>query len=177
MLENMDPRFPIGPFVTPATTSEEERAQWIEEIAQVPAGLRAAVDGLTDAQLDTPYREGGWTVRQVVHHLPDSHMHAWVRMKAALTEDRPPVRAYDEVAYAKLADYRLAPVEVSLTLFEALHARWLTLLRSLTEDDFARVYLHSSDGPVRLDQQIALYSWHGRHHVAHITELRKRMGW
>jgi hypothetical protein len=161
----------------PATTTAAQRSQWIEEIAATPAALRAAVAGLTDAQLDTPYREGGWTVRQVAHHLSDSHIHAWVRMKSALTEERPPVRAYDEVRYAELADYRLAPVEMSLALLEALHARWVVLLRSLTDADLARVYVHSADGPVRLDQQISNYAWHGLHHVAHITEFRKRMTW
>lgn len=173
----MDPRYPIGPFVMPATTTADHRAQWIKEIAATPAALRAAVAGLSDTQLDTPYREGGWIVRQVVHHLCDSHIHAWVRMKSALIEVRPAVRAYDEVRYAELADYRLAPVETSLDLLEALHARLVVLLRSLTEIDLARVYVHSADGPVRLDQQLANYAWHGLHHVAHITELRKRMGW
>jgi hypothetical protein len=161
----------------PSTTTAEERRRWIEEIAAVPAAMRAAIEGLTGAQLDTPYREGGWTVRQVVHHLPDSHIHAWVRMKAALTDERPLVRAYDEGAYAQLADYRLAPVEGSLALLESLHQRWVVLLGALTESDFQRVYVHPENGPVRLDQQIANYAWHGRHHVAHITELRKRMGW
>jgi hypothetical protein len=171
-----DLRFPVGPYSPPTTITTEQCATWIEEIAAAPAALRAAVVNLTDAQLDTPYREGGWTARQVVHHLPDSHIHAWVRMKSALTEECPPVRAYDEVKYAELPDY-LAPVETSLALLDALHARWVVLLRSLTGADLARVYFHSADGPVRLEQQLALYAWHGRHHVAHITEFRKRKGW
>lgn len=171
MLETMDPRYPIGPYAKPATTTPEQRAAWIDEIAATPAALRAAVEGLTEAQLDTPYREGGWTVRQVVHHLPDSHMHAWTRMKSALTEDRPLVNAYNEAKYARLPDYRL-PVAGSLALLENLHARWVALLRSLSDADFARVYVHSEDGPTRLDQQLALYSWHGRHHVAHILRAR-----
>ncbi len=174
MLETMDLRYPIGPYVKPATTTPEQRAQWIAEIAATPAELRAAVKGLTDAQLDTPYREGGWTVRQVVHHLPDSHIHAWVRMKSALTEDRPLVRAYDEVKYSQLPDYSLTPVEVSLALLENLHARWVVLLNSLAEADWARVYVHSSDGDTRLDRQLAHYAWHGRHHVAHITTIQFR---
>ena len=149
----------------------------MEEIAQTPSALRRAVDGLADAQLDTPYRDGGWTVRQVVHHVPDSHIHAYVRMKSALTEEHPLVRAYDEQQYAVLPDYRDTPIEVSLALLDALHARWVVLLRSLTDADFARVYVHSENGPTRLDHQIANYAWHGRHHVAHITSLRDRMAW
>lgn len=172
MLETMDPRYPIGPYVKPDTTTPAQRAAWIEEIAATPATLRAAVTGLSEAQLDTPYREGGWTVRQVVHHLPDSHIHAWVRMKSALTEDRPLVRAYDEVKYAQLPDYGATPVEVSLALLDNLHARWVVLLRSLTDADYTRVYVHSSDGATRLDQQLAHYAWHGRHHVAHILLAR-----
>lgn len=172
-----DLRFPIGQEVVPTTTTEEQRAQWINEIAETPAALRAAVVGLNDAQLDTPYRDGGWTVRQVVHHVPDSHIHAYIRMKWALTEDQPLVKPYDEAKYAELADYRLTPVEVSLQLLESLHTRWVGLLRSLTPADFSRVFMHQEKGAVRLEQQIASYAWHGRHHVAHITALRKRNGW
>jgi hypothetical protein len=177
MLEIMDLRFPTGPYVAPDTITPEQRTAWIDEIARTPAAMRAAVAGLSQAQLDTPYREGGWAVRQVVHHVPDSHIHAYVRMKSALTEEHPLVRAYDEQKYAVLPDYRDTPVEVSLVLLEALHARWIVLMRSLTEADFSRVYVHSENGPTRLDQQIAHYAWHCRHHVAHITTLRDRMGW
>jgi hypothetical protein len=173
----MDLRFPIGPEIVPINATAEQRAQWIEEIAQTPAALRAAVAGLSDAQLNTPYREGGWTVRQVLHHLPDSHIHAWVRMKWALTEDEPLVKAYDERKYSELEDYHVTPVEVSLQLLESLHARWVGLLQSLGPGEFSRVFLHQEKGAVRLEQQIASYAWHGRHHVAHITELRKRKGW
>jgi len=177
MLENMDLRFPIGPEIVPSTSTAEQRAEWIEGIAETPSGLWMAVGGLTDAQLDTPYREGGWTVRQVVHHLSDSHIHAYIRMKAALTEDNPPVRGYDEAKYAQLPDYRLTPVDTSIGLLELLHERWVVLLRELTPADFERTFLHSERGVVRLDQQLASYAWHGRHHLAHISALRTRMQW
>jgi hypothetical protein len=173
----MDLRFPIGPYLAPEAITRDQRTVWIDEIARTPAALRAAVAGLTDAQLDAPYRDGGWTVRQVVHHVPDSHIHAYVRMKSALTEEHPLVRAYDEQKYAALPDYQQTPIEVSLALLEALHQRWVVLLRSLSDADFARVYVHSENGPTRLDQQIANYAWHGRHHTAHITSLRERMHW
>ncbi len=173
----MDPRFPIGPYVAPTAITAGHRVAWIDEIARTPAAMRAAVAGLTDAQLDTPYRDGGWTVRQVVHHVPDSHIHAYVRMKSALTEEHPLVRSYDEQKYAALPDYQHTPVEVSLALLESLHARWVVLMRSLNDADFARVYVHSENGPTRLDHQIAHYAWHCRHHVAHITSLRERMAW
>ena len=177
MLENMDPRFPIGPYVPPDTTTVEQRAAWIEDLIQAPAALRAAIAGLNDEQLDTPYRDGGWTVRQLVHHLPDGHMHAYVRMKFALTEEQPAVKGYDEVKYAELPDYRLTPVEVSLALLDALHKRWAVVLRALTPADFTRSFHHSEFGQVRLYQQLGNYAWHGRHHVAHITALRDRMRW
>ncbi len=173
ILEIMDPRFPVGPYVAPETITSAQRNAWIDEIAQTPSAMRAAVAGLTQSQLDTPYREGGWTVRQVVHHLPDSHIHAYTRMKWALTEDRPLVRGYDEAKYAELPDYRVTPVEVSLQLLESLHARWVALMRSLTEADLARVYVHAENGPTRLDQQIAHYAWHCRHHLAHARQALK----
>lgn len=138
--------------------------------------LRAAVEGLTEAQLDTPYRPGGWTVRQVVHHVPDSHLNAYIRMKLALTEDGPTIKPYDENLWAELSDSRM-PVDASLSLMDALHRRWVTVLRSLQPADFARTFLHPEAGVVSLDRLIALYAWHGRHHVAHITSLRQRMGW
>ena len=139
--------------------------------------MRAAVAGLTPERFDTPYRPGGWTVRQVVHHVPDSHMNAYVRFKLALTEDEPTIKPYEEAAWAELADSASTPADVSLTLLETLHDRWVRLLRSMTEADFARKFRHPQLGVVPLDKNLALYAWHGKHHVAHITSLRQRMGW
>jgi len=139
--------------------------------------MRAAVAGLTPERFDTPYRPGGWSVRQVVHHVPDSHMNAYVRFKLALTEDEPTIKPYEEAAWAELADSASTPVDVSLTLLETLHDRWVRLLRSMTEADFARKFRHPQLGVVPLDKNLALYAWHGKHHVAHITSLRQRMGW
>ncbi len=173
----MDPRYPIGPFQWEGKWDDEARQRAIEEIAEAPARLRAAVRGLSAEQLDTPYRAGGWTVRQVVHHLPDSHLNAYTRFKLALTEERPTIKPYDEQKWAELADTKKTPVETSLALLEALHQRWVVLLRSLTAADFARGFAHPERGPMTLDETLALYSWHGRHHVAHITSLRERMGW
>ncbi|HLI30711.1 MAG TPA: putative metal-dependent hydrolase, partial [Terriglobia bacterium] len=146
-------------------------------IEEVPARLRAAVKGLSDAQLDTPYREGGWTVRQVVHHLADSHMNSYVRFRLALTESEPTIKTYDQTRWAELRDARTAPVEPSLALLESLHKRWVLLLKSLEAADFSRTFRHPDRGTMTLDQNLALYAWHGRHHVAHITSLRERMGW
>ncbi|MGH7380061.1 MAG: YfiT family bacillithiol transferase [Candidatus Methylomirabilales bacterium] len=172
-----DLRYPIGPFAGEADVTEEKRRRWTEELASTPDRLRAAVNGLSAEQLDTPYRPGGWTVRQVVHHLPDSHLNAYVRFKLGLTEREPTIKPYDEAAWAELADGRAAPVEVSLTLLESLHHRWILLLRSLTPADFARAFRHPELGRVTLDTYLQMYAWHGRHHVAHITSLRERMGW
>ncbi len=169
-------RYPIGPMPARDATTAEERAAWIREIAAAPALLRQAVSGLDEAQLDTPYREGGWTLRQVVHHVPDSHMNAYVRMKLALTEDRPTIKPYDEARWAELADSR-GPVEGSLVLLDRLHERWVRLWEALDEAQFARTLMHPEIGAVRLDQMLASYAWHGRHHTAHITSLRTRMGW
>ena len=171
-----DLRYPVGPFVKPESSTAEQRAAWIAEIAATPAHARAAVAGLSEAQLNTPYREGGWTVRQVVHHLGDSHMVAFSRMKFALTEENPPLRGYNEARWAELPDYT-APVEVSLALLDALHARWVRVWQSLSETQMRRTFDHSSSGSTRLHEQLAHYAWHGRHHVAHITALRDRMGW
>ncbi len=172
-----DPRYPIGRFHYSGPLSDEGRAEAIQRIAEAPARLRAAVAGLNDAQLDTPYREGGWTVRQVVHHVPDSHMNSYVRVRLALTEEEPLIKPYDEARWAELRDSSHEPVEVSLVLLEALHSRWVTLLRSLDEEGWARTFRHPETGPVSLDRAAALYAWHGRHHTAHITELRERKGW
>lgn len=171
-----DLRYPIGPFELPERLDDDARRAAIGEIAAAPGALRAAVAGLTDPQLDTPYRDGGWTVRQVVHHVPDSHLNAWMRMKLCLTEARPVIRPYEEARWARLADYG-QPVGVSLDLLDALHRRWVPLMEALTEIEWDRHYVHPEDGDRRLYQLLALYAWHGRHHTAHITGLRERMGW
>ena len=171
-----DPRYPIGRFEAPGTFTSQQRVALIEEIAAAPAQMRRATSGLSPEQLDTPYREGGWTVRQVVHHVPDSHLNAYVRFKLALTEEAPTIKPYDEALWADLPDSR-GEIAVSLALLTALHARWVTLLRAFDEAGFGRVYRHPELGTVSLDRALALYAWHGRHHVAHITGLRERMGW
>jgi uncharacterized damage-inducible protein DinB len=172
-----DLRFPIGKFVWPEAVSEPERARHIEALAATPALLREAVAGLTEEQLDTPYREGGWTVRQVVHHVPESHMNSYVRFKLALTEDTPVIKPYDEAAWGRLGDIAATPHDVSLALLDSLHVRWVALLRSLGEADWSRAFRHPEIGVIRLDKNLALYAWHGNHHIAHITSLRKRLGW
>jgi uncharacterized damage-inducible protein DinB len=172
-----DLRYPVGRFRRPDSLDESERRRAIDAIAATPAKLRAAVSRLTDAQLDTPYRPDGWTVRQVVHHVADSHMNAYVRFKLALTEDEPTIKPYDEARWAELADTRETPIDSSLALLDHLHDRWVRLLRSMSADDFARRLRHPETGVQRLDQVLALYDWHGRHHVGHVTGLRERMGW
>jgi hypothetical protein len=172
-----DPRFPIGKFHFEGPPSEEQRTKYIHEIEQAPAAMTAAVAGLSAEQLDTPYRDGGWTVRQVVHHVPDSHMNAYVRWKLALTEDEPTIKPYAEDRWAELADTKATPVEVSLALLDSLHARWVQLLRSLNASDWKRQFRHPESGVVSLEKNLAIYAWHGKHHVAHVTELRKRMAW
>jgi uncharacterized damage-inducible protein DinB len=175
MSENLS--FPIGKFAPPAPFSAEQRRQFIDEIAEAPGRLRDAVAQLTPEQMDTPYRPGGWTVRQVVHHVPDSHLNAYVRFKLALTEDEPTVRPYDEKLWAKTPEVPNTPVEVSLELLESLHKRWVTLLLGMTAEDFARKMKHPELGVVNLSWYLALYAWHGKHHVAHVTSLRNRLGW
>jgi uncharacterized damage-inducible protein DinB len=173
-----DPRYPIGPWDRRRDFTSEERAQHIDIIAGTPAALRKAVEGLSEEQLDTPYREGGWTLRQVAHHVPDSHANAYIRVKLALTEDNPTIKPYDEAAWARLEDTRVAPVASSLAIVDALHVRWETLLRSMSEAEFARTFFHPERGTaLRLDTTLGLYAWHGRHHVAHVTRLRDREGW
>ena len=172
-----DLRFPIGKFHYEGLPSEAQRQAFIGDIANTPSALRAAVAGLSQQRLDTAYREGGWTVRQVVHHLPDSHMNAYVRFKLALTEDEPTIKPYAEDRWAELADSKSAPIEVSLTLLDSLHERWVRLLQSLSSEDWKREFRHPELGVVPLEKNLALYAWHGKHHVAHVTELRKRMGW
>ncbi|HSF16427.1 MAG TPA: putative metal-dependent hydrolase [Vicinamibacteria bacterium] len=172
-----DVRYPIGPFRFPETISDDDRESLVNRIAETPSKLRAAVSGLDENQLATPYRPGGWTVRQVVHHLPDSHLNSYVRFKLAVTEDEPTIKAYDEALWADLSDAKDAAVEVSLDLLESLHERWVYFLRSLTPDLYRRRFRHPELGTITVDQNIALYAWHGRHHVAHITALREREGW
>jgi uncharacterized damage-inducible protein DinB len=172
-----DPRFPIGKFHYDGTTSEEQKQAFLTDIAESPAKVRGAIKGLSDTQLDTPYRDGGWTVRQVVHHVPDSHLNSYVRFKLALTEEEPTIKTYAEDRWAELADSKQTPIEVSLTLLESLHDRWVRLLRSLTPEQWKRTFRHPELGPMSLEKTLALYSWHGKHHVAHISELRKLKGW
>ena len=172
-----DLQYPIGKLERKALLTESERRGLIQQIADAPAHLRKATAGLSSAQLDTPYRQGGWTVRQVVHHVADSHMNAYVRMKLALTESEPTIKAYDEKLWAELHDVKTVPAEASLALLESLHERWVALLRSLTPADFARRVIHPVQGVFTVDFLLNLYGWHGRHHAAHITGLRERMGW
>src|SRR5215472_12193164 len=172
-----DPRFPIGKFHYDGLPTTEQKQQFIAAIASTPASLRAAIKGLSEAQLDIPYRDGGWTVRQVVHHVPDSHMNSYVRFKLALTENEPTIKTYAEDRWAELADSKATPIEVSLTLLDSLHDRWVRLLRALSPEEWKRTFRHPELGPMTLEKTLALYAWHGRHHVAHITELRKRMSW
>ena len=171
-----DLRFPVGRFSF-TSADARSRAESIAVIADLPARMRAAIVGLSDAQLDTPYRPDGWTVRQVVHHLPDSHMNAYMRFKFALTEETPRIKPYDEARWAELPDGRSGPVAPSLQILDGLHARWTLLLRAMQPDDFARQLEHPEHGLLSLDRMLALYAWHCRHHVAHITELKRREGW
>ncbi len=172
-----DLRYPIGKFEPPDAVTESRRREWIDTIAGAPDIFRAAVRGLSEQQLDTPYRPEGWTVRQVVHHVADSHMNAYTRFRLALTEDQPTVKPYEEARWAKLEDARTAPVDLSLMLIEPLHKRWVLLLRSMSAGDFGRTFKHPEHGVMTLDRNLAMYAWHTRHHAAHITSLRERMGW
>jgi uncharacterized damage-inducible protein DinB len=174
---NEDLRYPVGVYRKPVTIGTAEREGFVEAIAATPGGLRSAVRGLTDLQMDTVYREGGWTVRQVVHHLPDSHLNAYVRFKLALTEEAPLICTYEESLWAELPEARSAPVGMSLALLDAIHARWVAGIRTLPAASFERTYRHPDMGLVSLNEQLAHYAWHGRHHIAHITSLRRRMGW
>ncbi|HUI57355.1 MAG TPA: bacillithiol transferase BstA [Bryobacteraceae bacterium] len=173
----MDLSYPIGKFDWSITVAAGTRPQLIADVAAAPARFREAVRGLTDQQLDTPYRPGGWTVRQVVHHVPDSHMNCFIRFRLALTEDEPVIKPYDQTKWAELHDSRTAPVEVSLQLLESLHGRWVAMMRAMSDGDFARAFRHPEVGVVRLDTALAAYAWHGKHHAAHITGLQERMGW
>lgn len=173
----MDPRYPIGKFEMPAQVTPTLRQDAIQKIAETPSKIRAAVAGLSQSQLDTPYREGGWTVRQVVHHVPDSHMNAYVRLKLALTEDKPTIKPYAEDRWAQLADTASTPIATSLTLLDTVHERFVILLRSLSDSDFSKKLIHPDHGERDLNWLAFLYAWHGPHHTAHITELRKKNGW
>ena len=172
-----DLRYPIGRFSPPASSMPGVRAALVETLRQLPGKLRAAVEGLSEAQLDTPYREGGWTVRQVTHHVADSHTVAFLRCKHALTEDWPTIKTYDEAAWAELADSRSLPISGSVAMIEAVHGRWTALLESLSEDEFHKGYNHPELGRQTLVAALAMYAWHSRHHTAHITGLRSRQGW
>jgi hypothetical protein len=195
-----DVRYPIGEFIPPAQMTTEQRARFVEQIAELPSLLRRAVEGLSPEQLDTPYRPEGWTVRQVVHHVPDSHLNAYARMKLALTEDLPTIKTYDQEGWLAVTDLDV-PIEASLGLLDGLHALWAGMLRWLSEDEWRRGFIHpelvdaaaqqggQSDAPWRrafaadergvisVQALLPTYAWHGRHHVAHITSLRERMGW
>ena len=170
-------RYPIGRFQPPAVIAPEDREKALDAIETLPGRLAEAVEGLSDDQLDTPYRPGGWTVLQLVHHVADSHSNAVIRWRWALTEEEPTIKAYDERAWAELPDARSLPVVASLDLLTALHRRWVALLRALPNESFERRFIHPENGPTRLDRALLLYAWHGDHHVAHVTALRRRQGW
>jgi uncharacterized damage-inducible protein DinB len=173
-----DPRYPIGPFRSEGRPLEPgERSRLIDAIEAHPANMRAAVAGLDDAQLDTPYRQGGWTVRQVVHHVVDSHLNSYIRFKLAVTEDNPRITTYQEKAWAELPDGKTGAVETSLAILDAFHARWVAFLRALPDDAFTRTVDHPEIGPVTVDTLLEIYGWHCPHHEAHVTGLRERSGW
>lgn len=171
-------KYPIGKYAFNKDAGENEINQWVSEIGQFPATLKNAVKGLNDAQLDAPYREGGWTVRQVVHHMADSHMNAFIRLKLALTEDHPTIKPYEENLWAEMSDSKNFPIESSLSLVESLHVRWVQMLKNIKTSELDRTVYHpSSKRDMSVKFLLGLYAWHGKHHVAHITELRKRMKW
>ena len=170
-----DLRYPIGVFVHVGPVERADRERWMDDLAALPDAMRSVVMGIPAEALDQPYRPGGWTLRQVIHHVPDSHLNAYIRFKWALTEDAPTIKPYDERGWAELADIDATPIRTSLDLLESLHARWTTLLRHLTEADWARTYVHPESGTQRLDWTVGSYAWHGRHHLAHITTALARM--
>lgn len=172
-----DPRFPIGKFSYDGPLTAERKQLYLTDIEQTPARFRAALAGLSDSQLNTPYRDGGWTPRQLAHHLPDSHMNSYIRFKLALTEDEPTIKPYAENLWAELPEAKNAPVEVSLALLDSLHQRWMLMLREFGDAEWKRTFRHPALGAMSLEKTLALYSWHGRHHVAHVTSLREKMGW
>ncbi len=171
-------KYPVGRVAYESDPSSKSIAGWIQDLAVLPGQLRGATAGLTPAQLDTPYRPGGWTVRQVVHHVPDSHMNAYLRTHWTLTENKPTIKPYDQDVWAQLSYARTAPIDTSLDLLEALHARWVVVLRSLSPEQWLRPYHHPEDNrDFALSDLLQLYAWHARHHLAHITALRQRNGW
>jgi hypothetical protein len=172
-----DVRYPVGPCEWPAEVSAAEKRTHLRDIAQLPAKLREAVAGLAKQHLDVPYREGGWTIRQIVHHIPDSHMNSYVRFKLALTEDQPTIKPYNEKLWAEIPEARTARIEMSLDMVDALHKRWSLMLDNMTDGDFERSILHPEIGVLKLKSLVAGYGWHCRHHVAQIVATRRRMGW
>lgn len=172
-----DPRYPIGTFDKNIDVTKEMRNEFINTIESLPSQLRKEVENLSQQQLDTHYRDGGWTIRQVVHHLPDSHLNSYVRFKLALTEDNPAIKTYEEHLWAELPDTFKTTIDISLNLLESLHVRWAILLRSLTDEQFEKTFQHPERGKVNLNTSLAMYAWHSKHHLAHITELKKEMGW
>ena len=171
-------KYPIGRFQRPEVVTDADIKAWIEEIAVLPATLRQIVENLSDVQLSTPYREGGWTVRQVLHHVPDSHMNAYMRFKLALTEEKPTIKPYMENRWAELKDSQATPVQVSLDMLDALHRRWVILLKGMSASDFKRTFIHPEHKKeMSLDGIVAMYAWHGKHHCAHIQQLKERMKW
>jgi uncharacterized damage-inducible protein DinB len=172
-----DLRYPIGKFSYSGPPSDEQKQQFLSDVEQTPTRLRAALRGLSDQQLDTPYRDGGWTLRQLAHHVPDSHMNSYIRFKLALTEDDPTIKPYKENIWAELPEAKHAPIEVSMALLDSLHQRWLLMLNKLTAAEWKRTFRHPELGSMSLEKNLALYAWHGRHHTAHVTALREKMGW
>ncbi|HCY75413.1 MAG TPA: putative metal-dependent hydrolase [Ignavibacteriales bacterium] len=172
-----DPRYPIGRFDRNINITREMRSDFIKTIETLPSQLKKEVENLSPQQLDTPYRDGGWTIRQVVHHIPDSHVNSYVRFKLALTEDNPQIKTYEEHLWAELPDTFNTPIEISLQLLDSVHKRWAILLRSLTDEQFEKTFQHPEWGNITLRKTLALYAWHSKHHLAHITELKKKMGW
>jgi uncharacterized damage-inducible protein DinB len=177
MIMQKDPRYPIGRFDRNINITREVRSDFIKTIETLPSQLKKEVENLSPQQLDTPYRDGGWTIRQVVHHIPDSHVNSYVRFKLALTEDNPQIKTYEESLWAELPDTFNTPIEISLQLLDSVHKRWAILLRSLTDEQFEKTFQHPEWGNITLSKTLALYAWHSKHHLAHITELKKRMGW
>jgi hypothetical protein len=172
-----DPKYPIGKFQWKENLSDARRKELVDQIAELPAKFRDAVKGFDEKKFDTPYREGGWTVRQLVHHVADSHMNAYIRFKLALTENEPTIKTYEQEEWATTVDSLRAPAEISLSLIDGIHGRWVIFLRSLSPADFSRKFTHPEHGKMTLERLLGLYAWHGRHHTAHITELKKAKGW